>query len=470
MKSLLFLASIAVALLSACGGGGSGSAPATALSPNPQPAAVSGTTVQFNLGDAPADRLLAVGTTVDRLTLTDSHGTTVSVLDAPRPVELMHLMGTVAPLALANVPQGSYTGATMTFGNATVTHVDPATGQVVQRAVPGPMQAHVTFNPPLTVGTAPAVINFDMNMAASVLIDGNGNVLMTPTLAARANPMLPGSRDTEDGGMHGMIGTVGGGQGGSFAFSTTQGPAGLSMTTHSGTHYSGLAGTSMMAGSMLVSVDAMPQADGTWLVNHVQSGIGAGGAMAAGVVTGISGTPPTQLTIVMHDGAGNGMTSADLAGTATVSLGGSTQFSIDADDIDLSGLPFTPAFDRTHMSKGQTIMAWSSEQIGHGHGMGGTPGGGTVTASSIQLKHQGLRGTVSGFVSNGSASSFTLTLTADSAFAKLTGTTVVTVYQQGNTQLRGLASLTNGSTVQVRGLLFLDSGVFKLVASRIAGT
>lgn len=465
MKSLLFLAPIAVALLSACGGGGSGSAPATLQSPGPQPAAVSGTTVQFNLGDAPADRLLAVATTVDRLTLTDSRGASVSVLAAPRPVEMLRLMGTVTPLALARVPQGTYSGAAMTFGTAMVTHLDPVSGEIVQRAVPGPMQAQVTFNPPLTVGTAPAVINFDMNMAASVLIDGNGNVLMTPTLGAGSNPLLPGSRNPEDGGMHGVIGSVGGVQGGSFAFSTTQGLAGLSMTTHSGTHYSGLAGTHMMGGSMLVSVDAMPQADGTWRVDHVQSRMSAGGSMAAGVVTAISGAPPTQLTVVMHDGAGNGMVNGDLGRITSVSIGSSTQFVIDAAGVDLAGLPFTPQFDRTRLGTGQVVRAWSSGQIGH-HGMGGM-GGGTVNATSVELEPQGLRGIVSGYVSNGAQATFTLTLPADAAFAKLAGTTAVTVYQQGSTQLRGPSALSNGSTVLVRGLLFIDGSVFRLVAGRI---
>jgi hypothetical protein len=99
--------------------------------------------------------------------------------------------------------------------------------------------------------------------------------------------------------------------------------------------------------------------------------------------------------------------------------------------------------------------------------MGGMSSGGTVTAASIHLKHQGLRGTVSGYASNGSQASFTLTVPADSAFATLTGVTAVTVYQQGNTQLRGLTSVIDGNAVQARGLLFLDRGVFRLVASRL---
>jgi hypothetical protein len=105
-----------------------------------------------------------------------------------------------------------------------------------------------------------------------------------------------------------------------------------------------------------------------------------------------------------------------------------------------------------------------------GGGMHGMMGGGTLTAASIYLGQQGLRGTVSGYTQSGSQASFALALPADSAFAKLTGATMVTVYQQGSTQLRGASNITNGSIVQVRGLLFLDGGVLRLVAGRIRGT
>ena len=465
MKRFLLVAPVAAALISACGGGDSpGSPPVDTQTPSQ-----SNTTVQVNLGDGPADRLLAVGMTVNSLTLHHANGASVSVLASPRPIEMMHLMGTVTPLALSTVPQGTYTGATMTFGSATVTHVDVATGQFAQRSAPGPMVANVSFNPPMTVGATPTVINFDMDMAASVSIDANANVTMTPTLSSRFNPMVAGSRHPEDGGIHGMTGAVGGISGNAFTLSTTQGLTGTSLMTHSGTHFSDMSGMHMMSGNMLVSVDATLQPDGTWIVDHVQSQMGAGGAMAAGVVTGIVGNPPSQLTLVMHDGVGNGMMSTSLAGTTTVNLGATTRFAIDTDDADLGGLPFTPQFDPAHLSKGQAIRAWSNAQFERDdHGMGGMVSAGTVTASSITLQHQGLRGTVSGYASNGSQASFTLKLPADSAFATLTGVTTVMVYQQGKTQLRGLTAVTEGTAVQARGLLFLDSGVFKLVASRLA--
>lgn len=461
MKPLSLLAVMVAALVSACGGSDSGPAPAS-----PQPLGVSNTTLQVNLGDAPADRLLAVHMDVSSLALTHASGGTVSVLGAARSVEVMQLMGTVTPLALADVPQGSYTGATMSFGHASVAHLDAATGQVVQRTAPGPMTARIVFDPPLAVGASPMVLNLDMHLASSVAIDANGNVSMTPTLTATAKPMLTGSRHPEDGGMHGLIASVGAVQGGAFTLSMAPGLGAASMTTHAGTHYSGLAGTQMMASSMLVSVDAAPQPGGAWRVDHVQSRMGAGGSMAGGLITGIVGSPPTGLTVVMHEGAGNGMVGGDLAGIMTIGIGGATQFAVDADAVDLTGLPFSPQFDRARLSRGQAVRAWSGAPIWH-HGGGGMAAGRTVEAAVVELRPQGLRGIVSGYASNGANASFTLTLPADAAFAKLAGATTVTVYQQAGTQLRGLSSLTNGSTVQVRGLLFRDGSSFRLVASRI---
>ena len=101
-----------------------------------------------------------------------------------------------------------------------------------------------------------------------------------------------------------------------------------------------------------------------------------------------------------------------------------------------------------------------------GGGMGGMMGGGTVSASEIDLEEQGLNGTVSGY-SGSAPTTFTLTLPSDSAFATLTGSTTVTVFQQLGTELWGMTTITNGNTVHVRGLLFFDGGAYKLVASRI---
>jgi len=187
-----------------------------------------------------------------------------------------------------------------------------------------------------------------------------------------------------------------------------------------------------------------------------------------GVVTNITGNPPTQLVLAMQDGAGLSMMRANVAGTTTVALNGDTVFGFDADDVDLSNLPFTPRFDAATMRSGQHIAAFSSGAMMQGGGMRGMTGGGSLAANSVQLVPQGLRGTVSGHAANGTRATFTLTVAADSAFATLTGNRSVTVYQQPETRM-GPQSIANDGTVIVRGLLFSDNGAFRLVATRIVG-
>lgn len=97
-------------------------------------------------------------------------------------------------------------------------------------------------------------------------------------------------------------------------------------------------------------------------------------------------------------------------------------------------------------------------------------GGGTLTATLLRLEQQALRGTVSGYSASGSQATFTFALPVDSAFARLTGVSVVTVYRQAGTQLRGLTAVGDGANVVVRGLLFFDGSAFRLVAARIVGT
>lgn len=462
-----YLVSVLAALiLTACGGGGGGApSPSTNGTPPASPAEPT-TPVQINLGDDPADRLLAVNVTVNSVALHLADGRSVTVMSTPRPMELMRLMGTVAPLAVANVPRGAYTGASMTFGSSTVMHMEPVSGQPMQRQVAGPMTGHVNFNAPLLVGAAPMVLNFDMNMSASVVIDTAGNVGMTPSLTAHHNPAVANSQHHEEGGMHGITGAVGAMGNDTFTLSMMQGVTGIPLTTHAGTHYDGMGGMGMMGTGQLVSVQAMLQPDGSWIAGHVEARMAPGGAMSSGVVMTVTGTPPTQLMLAMHDGVGGGVTPMHLAGTTTVNIGDTTTFGIEPSSVDLTNLPFTPRFDRASLSSGQRVEVLSASQMTHGGGMHGTEGG-TLTATSIRLGEQGLRGTISGYAASGSQATFVLTVPADSAFARLTGKTSITVYQRSSTLLSGAASVTNGSVVQVRGLLFNEAGFFRLVAGRV---
>ena len=116
---------------------------------------------------------------ISSMSLTGSNGS-VTAVSSTTPIEMMHLMGTMQPLAMVSAPQGSYTNASISIGSATVMYMDPTTKTPVQKTISGPMTAMVNFSSPITVGTTPMAIGFDMDLASSVAMDASGNLTMNP--------------------------------------------------------------------------------------------------------------------------------------------------------------------------------------------------------------------------------------------------------------------------------------------------
>ena len=247
-----------------------------------------------------------------------------------------------------------------------------------------------------------------------------------------------------------------------------QGAQPLTFTTTSSTQFENMSGMSMMSGGVLVMVDAMLQSDGSIQAQKVQWFTGNGGAMADGIVGNVTGSPATQIGMVVQNGSGQGMMSSFLSNNTTATLSG-TAFRINTDGMDMSNLLFTPMFDASHMYSGERVRCMSNSAMGSG-GMGGMGGGGmmgSMSASECDLVQQGLTGTVSNYSSSGGQATFTMTLTSDCYFATMTGMNAITVYQQPGTEMHGLTSIANGQSVEVRGLVFNDAGAFRMVAGRI---
>lgn len=461
-------ACIAVVLAIALAGCGSSSSSPT-TNPTPTPAAK--TAVQVNMGDAPADWMLAFSMNISSMSLTGSNGTT-SVFSSPTTMEMMHLMGTMQPLAMVNAPQGTYTGASITIGSATVMYMDPATKSPAQKTITGPMAATVTFSTPVTVGSTPMAMGFDLDLSHSVTVDSSGNMNMNPVfnvtsgMQGSGNPM-----DFADGGIQHMMGTISSVSGSSFVMSSMQAAQTFTFQTNSSTVFDG---TSMsgMGNGMLLLVDASLQSDGSLMATRVHSMTGSGGVMGGGVITAVTGSPATALTMAMQNGVGVGMMSSAFASGVSINMNGSTNYHIDDDNIDMSSISFTPVFDASHIYAGQNVMPVSESGMmsgGMGGGMmGGNPMAGTITASEVDLEPQGISGTVSTAITSGSSASLTLALPSDCAFTTLTGAKNMTVFQGLKTTVSGTTPIASGSTVHAFGLLFYDNGQWKMVASRIA--
>ena len=206
--------------------------------------------------------------------------------------------------------------------------------------------------------------------------------------------------------------------------------------------------------------------DGTLMAQNVTS-LESSGMMAGGII--VTGTPATGFTMAANSGtnntsggSGSGMMMSNIASTMTVSTSGAT-CSVDSTNIDFTDLTslqnnFNP--NCSTLAPGQMIDVMSSGGMGGGM-MGGSTSN-TIDASELRLEQQGVYGTVSSI--NGS----TFTLTMDSAFATLTGTTLVTVYTPSNTQVfPSTSTITVGNQLEVRGLMFDDAGTYKMVAAWI---
>lgn len=446
-----------------CGSNGSTHTPAS----TPVPPAVNTTPVQISLGDAPADWIMAFGMTVNSISLTSASGGTVSMVSTASPMEMMQLMATMQPLSTTPVPQGTYTQAMVSFSAVSMGYLDPVSHTYKQKAMAGPFTANVTFSPAMTVGTTPMMLNLDMKMGASVAIDASGNVTMTPTMTASTSPMTGSAMNPWQGGMQNRIGSVTSVSGSQFVLGSMMGMQQTTFMTNANTQFvgTGFTGMGMLTSGMMVGVDAVMQADGSYLAQRVESmGAGASGMMSGGLVTSVTGNPPTQITMVANTGQGGGMMASAIAGTLTIAVPAATPYSTDSDGVDLTGLPFTPAFGPATLTKGQCVTVVSTGGMMGGGMVGGS---GSLTASQVRLEQQGVHGVVSGFTTTGSRANFTLTLPSDSAFATLTGATTIQVYQQPGTQLHGLSAIANANDLMVRGLLFNDAGTFRLVATWI---
>src|SRR5262249_57012223 len=104
-RVFLFTTVLLALFLAGCGGGGNG----TSITSGP----LAGN-VTINTGDAVNDQIIKFELTVSVVTLTGSGGTsnTGNLLSKPVEVEFVHQAGHFEPLAILNVPAGTYSAPT----------------------------------------------------------------------------------------------------------------------------------------------------------------------------------------------------------------------------------------------------------------------------------------------------------------------------------------------------------------------
>ena len=406
----------------------------------------------INTGDAVNDQIVKFELTVSAITLTGSGGTsnTGNLLSKPTEVEFVHQAGTFEPLAVVNIPAGTFSGATLTVSNPEVVVINGA----VPTKVPATLAATtatVTFSTAITIGSSSStVINFDLDLANSVTLNGN------PVTSATVNPKFnvttstvanQNNEDNDNGEIEDVHGKVTNITAPNFTIQTSQST--ITFATDSTTQFKdGITSLSQLKVGDIVEVDGVTKSDGTKLATKVEVEEENAAAMEVeGVITAVTGSPATQITIahqVDSDGSSNAPVTVDVA------INSNTQFAVRADKLNL-GTP--PAFDASHIGKGQRVEADTGSSTS-------TP----MVADKIKLREQALIGTVAATPAP-SSSGFTLNLSPTSAFASLTGQTSIAVSIVSGTEQKVTPSA--GGTVRVRGLIFVNGGTYTMISTRI---
>jgi hypothetical protein len=444
-RNVLFAIPVIFAILISAGCGSSSN---TAAANNKSNA------LMVTMGDATNDSVIAFALTINSMTLTG--GSNPTVISAPTRIEFVRSAGTFQPLVLAQIPSGTYTGATITVASPQVV-IDTTTRQPVQlTAALSNSTVNVIFNTPLTIGGSSAETDFDLDLANSVTINGT-TATINPTFHVSATNAQ--NRELDD--VRGVVTSV---SAPNFTLTSFQMAQAITFTTDANTKFRGITGLSQLANGMIIEVDAVTQSDGTVLAKRVEADVETdNGEELEGLITTVTGTPATQISLTTQFESSPVAALLNLLGvgdTVNVQISSTTVFKVaDADHVDLTGSSL--AFDANNIAAGQRVEADSDSESDEQHDSSGS--GNSTTGNRIRLQQQELKGTIS----NLNGTTFTLTVAGDSAFALLSGKTTVNVQLQNNTNNE--VTPANGANIRVRGLLFFtgSSSSYTMVASDV---
>jgi Domain of unknown function (DUF5666)/Domain of unknown function (DUF4382) len=440
MKRVYLFTTLSVVLaltLIGCGGGN-----------NNNFATAQGGNVTFQTTDAVNDQIVKFELTISSVTLTgvSPTATTGNLLTKAGEVEFVHQAGTLEPFSLANVPAGTYSGATFTVSDPDVVVVNAG----VPTKIPATLSSgtvNITFASNITVGSTPLFINFDLDLTKSVTLSGTpvSSASVTPTFTVTSSTVAPNKENEDehngkDNDVHGSVKSIN-----APNFTITTSTTDITFATDANTKFNdGLNSLADLKVGDIVEVDSETNADGSKLATKIERECNNQGKELEGIISATTGTPATTITVAHQVDSSNSTTPPT---TVDITLNNSTQYIVRTDSLNLNN---PPAFDATHLGKGQRVEADANGSTN------------PILAAKLKLREQALFGTVA---AGPTGTGFTLTLSTTSAFASLTGATSVPVTIVNGTNLQ--VTPTAGAIVRVRGLVFFDGTNYTVFATRV---
>jgi hypothetical protein len=437
-----------------------------------------GVPMSLTMGDTPPNGVAVLFfeslVTGASLQPSDSTKPAVSVLSSPVEVEFAHLQTDTAFLHLANVAPDTYKSMTLTFGNPVMTIVNHSGAAIGSCANNSVCEMTPSFNPSSTmISTTPFPITLDQNSVVGIRLDFNLNSSVQSDLSI--NPVVTIShfrqREDSDDNMEmeqidEMDGDVTGVATGQFTLMNERSGQSFTISVDSNTVFEDFDRAGCMANppdlscvmsGQILDVTLSENGMGAMLAKRVEFEENANKAAVKGTITSVDSATQFHM-VVFNEEPGVAGVAEGSAVVVTIQPGAIFQVGREEMGEDggfsISGLSF---------ASGADLLVGQDVQI--------RPGTASTSAGVTTIPTDLVRlwpSQVSGQVGMINTTNGTFPLTGLSplftgATPPVTTINVMTLSDMDFMDFSGLGSLTPGSTVSIRGLLFNTPGTPTLV-------
>ena len=396
----------------------------------------------------------------------DTSKPSVPVLANPVEVEFGHLQTDTAFLNLANVAPDTYNSITLTFGSATLTFLNHSGAAIASCANNSVCEMSPNFNPatatlssspfPITISQDSVVgIRLEIYLHSSVQSDLSINPTVTVQHLTQRHQDDDDMEMEEVDELDGEVTAVGMNQ---FTLANERSGQSFNITVDANTVYedfdrSGCAAApadfSCVASGQILNVKLSENGMGAMLAKRVEFEEAASKASIKGTITSVDSATQFEMVVFNEEPAVDGISEGS---PVTVTIQPGATFQVGREELAENG-----GFGMSSLSfaSGADLMVGQDVQIRPG---AVTTSGGitTIATSLVRLWPSQITGQVSGMNDDGSFTLTNLSPLFTGATPPVASINVVTLSEMDfeDSSGPGSGSLTVGSTVSVKGLLF----------------
>jgi len=443
------------------------------------------TTVVLLLTSTANDQLSQFHISINNVQLVDKSGNPVALYDynnqGQQPAEFMHLNGTSEPLAIATVPQGVYTSAIVVTNDCEFTAITfgpPSAGQPNSLITAtygeglcgqGTGQTTVSLPSPITVSGTAVALSLNLQVSQSYTLAGvgaNATYTISPVFSLTPSTISPAPTNDQNGkitGVDAQITSVDA-TGSDFGARTISGVP-LTLNSDSNTAFQGISGIGSLSAGTLTNMDFAIQPDGSLLATRVEVDDPSAPAEFFGpwlsytAVPGVFVVEPQACFVPDYPTCDSAIHTTN-----------TTTFAISLQLTNLPNLPFAPTVSSSAFVLGAIFSTFPSAS---------QDPQGTPYATTVTLKPQAINGTVTAMSAINGFSVYTVALAqydliptlqqnlAPGSPNQLNAPSSVIVYADSNTQLLNSGTISQGSLLRFRGVIFYDNGTARMDCQEI---